>query len=458
MDLDQLLTPEWEWEESQEQPEANAADWSVSYLVEHLNRALHAVLDWDQIWVTGEVSGWKVYPSGHAYFTLKDTQGQISCTFFKFQLRRLSEPLQDGQQVRLQGKAQIYNGRLQFQVNQAERVGQGNLYEEYCRRKERLEREGLFVHARPLPILPRRVGVVTSPKGAVIRDIIQVSTRRFPGCQILLFPSAVQGSEAPAQLIAGVRALQEVPDVDVIIVGRGGGSIEDLWCFNDENLVRELFVSRVPVVSAVGHETDHTLCDFVSDHRAPTPSAAAELVWPDVRTLRQKFVNLDRHLLDRLLNLFYRYQSRLNECERVCQAESAKRMLDRKRLLVQSLLARCQQYRPDLTLQRKRMRCNELYQQLHNQITTVLRSQNQSLRLHTQQLQVLNPRQVLGRGYALVTDAQGSVLTGIKQIQEGQQLQLEMQDGCVQVEVTEKNKEDADATTAAGSNANGSAD
>ncbi|MGI6192618.1 MAG: exodeoxyribonuclease VII large subunit [Christensenellales bacterium] len=234
--------------------------------------------------LTGEVSNFRVTASGHAYFALKDEQSLIRCVMFKSDLSRLSRLPEDGSAVIIGGYVSLYakDGQYQFYARTLELAGAGELFLRFERTKKKLEERGWFDPSikKPLPKIPRTVGVVTSATGAVLHDILNVAKRRFPGYDILLAPAAVQGSEAPAELAAAIAALDGVDSVSVIIVARGGGSMEDLWAFNDERVAKAIYDCKKPVVSAVGHETDFTIADFVADLRAPTPSAAAELVWP----------------------------------------------------------------------------------------------------------------------------------------------------------------------------------
>ena len=263
--------------------------YSVSSLTAELKGALEA--RFTRIYVEAEISGWKVYPSGHAYFTLKDRDAQISAVMFASarQRCRVAAALKDGAKVLVYGNVTVYppRGNYQLMVLAAKLVGEGDLMQRYLELKAKLEAEGLFDRAkkRPLPFLPRRIGIVTSEAGAVIHDMCTVLTRRFPELEIRLFPCLVQGAEAPKSIIAGIRYFNGLMDgegwrPDLLIVARGGGSFEDLFCFNDEELVRAVSGSRLPVISAVGHETDFTLCDFAADVRAGTPSIAAEISVP----------------------------------------------------------------------------------------------------------------------------------------------------------------------------------
>jgi exodeoxyribonuclease VII large subunit len=254
------------------------------YSVASLTGEIHRMLSrsFDDIKVAGEISGWKVWTSGHAYFTLKDRQAQIRCVLFRNNLRYLRFKPQDGAAVIARGSVEVRaeRGEYQLLVSGMEPQGLGRLYEMFAELKEKLRGEGLFDEARkrPLPVFPRRIGIVTSPQGAVIRDMLTVLRRRWPGLHIRLYPTPVQGAGSAEGIVEGLDWFSASGWPDVVIVGRGGGSLEDLWSFNDERVARAIAACRVPVVSAVGHETDFTIADFVADVRAPTPSAAAEIV------------------------------------------------------------------------------------------------------------------------------------------------------------------------------------
>jgi exodeoxyribonuclease VII large subunit len=272
--------------------------WTVT----ELNRAAGELLEeaFPRVWVEGEISNWKLYPSGHAYFSLKDDGGQIASVLFRAGSKGLRFEPKDGLAVLALGRVSVYGPRGQFQliVEELEPKGKGALQLAFEQLREKLQREGLFDAARkrPLPALPRTVGVVTSPTGAVIRDILTVLGRRFPNLAVLLNPVRVQGEGAAAEIAAAIAELDRRGDVDVLIVGRGGGSMEDLWAFNEEVVARAIAASRVPVISAVGHETDFTIADFVADLRAPTPSAAAELVVESKEALEKRIDALARRL------------------------------------------------------------------------------------------------------------------------------------------------------------------
>src|SRR3990172_4997204 len=268
-----------------------AEAWSVSELNRYVRQSLEKDFRLQGVRVTGEVSGFRAYPSGHWYFTLKDEAAQVSCVLWRNRAEKLGFTPRDGDAVEAQGNVTLYETRGQYQLDVAwlERAGEGELSREFVRLKARLEAEGLFApeRKRPLPEWPRTIGLVTSPAGAALRDLLNVIRRRFPMAEVLLSPTPVQGDDAPPQIVAALHALADARP-DVIIVARGGGSLEDLWAFNDERVARAMAALPVPVVSGVGHETDFTIADFVADVRAPTPSAAAELVTPSRDQLRNQ--------------------------------------------------------------------------------------------------------------------------------------------------------------------------
>ena len=257
--------------------------------VTQVTRYVKSLLDGDyalqDLWVEGEVSNFKVTASGHAYFTLKDSEASLRCVMWRSDVRRQDMLPQDGQSVLAHGRVSVYEvaGAYQLYVDHLQPVGLGRLYLEFEALKQRLAEEGLFDPAqkRPLPPFPQRVGVVTSPTAAALRDILNVLARRYPLVQVVLSPTLVQGDQAPPQIVTAIQALNDLANIDLIIVARGGGSLEELWAFNDERVARAIAASRVPVISGVGHEVDFTIADFAADVRAPTPSAAAELAVPE---------------------------------------------------------------------------------------------------------------------------------------------------------------------------------
>jgi exodeoxyribonuclease VII large subunit len=309
------------------------------FTVSELNAAIRRTLagEFTNIWVQGEISGFKLYPSGHAYFTLKDAGAQLRCVCFRGDLRLLKVKPADGLAVLARGRLDVYEPRGEYQliVEAIELFGRAELYLAFEALKARLQSEGLFEAARkrPLPRHPRRIGIVTSPKGAVIRDMISILHRRWPGINVRLFPAQVQGAGAVEALVAGIRYFSTVPWADLVIVGRGGGSIEDLWAFNDEAVARAIAACPVPVISAVGHETDFTIADFVADVRAPTPSAAAELAVPRKEDVARQLASQIRFAYQAAHFALSRRMQRLDELDRHLRLPVLTRLAEQRRRL-----------------------------------------------------------------------------------------------------------------------------
>lgn len=382
--------------------------------VTELNRYVAAYLEKNDrlqsIQVKGEISGLKAYASGHLYFTLKDATAQVSCVMFKGQAMRLRFKPMDGTAVVLTAKASLYDrdGKFQLYVSAMNADGLGDLYLAFEQLKKQLDAEGLFnpAHKKTIPRLPRAIGVVTSPSGAVIRDIIQVLGRRFPNFRLQLIPVQVQGEGAAASIAAAIDRFNQLGQVDVLIVGRGGGSLEDLWAFNEEIVARSVYRSAIPVISAVGHETDYTICDFVADLRAPTPSAAAELAMP-VRSEEE----------DKLLRL----QNRLQ------QSLLRKSQLESQRL--DALLSRPVLAQPLQRLESERKELAFLVNALRSAQQGQLSRAERNLAVLSGKLDALSPLKVLARGYAVAKDAQGRSLVSTALVQPGDLVDVWLSDG-----------------------------
>lgn len=383
---------------------------SISQLTGYIKEKLESDLVLNNVWVRGEISNYKHHSSGHMYFTLKDKTSALRCVMFRSRNHGLNFVPADGMAVIARGYVTVYerDGQYQLCVEELQPDGVGALYTAFLQLKEKLEREGLFDQARKrrLPAYPRRVGVVTSPTGAAVRDIINVMTRRFPQTQIILIPVAVQGEAAPGQVARGIQLANQLEGIDVIIVGRGGGSIEELWAFNTEVVARSIYASRIPVVSAVGHETDFTIADFVADKRAPTPSAAAEIVVPDWREVMKYTENLTK----RLVTGMRRYTESLRE--------RAGRLTDSQQLK-----------RPKEVLYRKMQDVDYLTRRLGQTTLVRLNSKKTGLALQMTRLDSLSPLATLGRGYTICLDKRENVIKSVSQVCPGQQVKLVMLDG-----------------------------
>lgn len=368
------------------------------------------------VFVKGEISNCKYHSSGHIYFTLKDEKGIIACVMFAGSRAGLSFPLEEGQQVVVGGTIDVYerDGKYQLYAKQITLDGAGLLYEKFDRLKRRLEEMGMFApeYKQPIPRYVKTLGVVTAPTGAAVRDIINIATRRNPYVQIILYPATVQGEHAPASIVNGIRALEQL-GVDVMIVGRGGGSIEDLWAFNEEIVAQAAFDCSVPIISAVGHETDTTIIDFVADLRAPTPSAAAELAVYDFGLFLDK------------LEL---YQSTLNH--------HMEKRLELEKTRLENHKIRFKYLSPANQLQQKRVYCIDLEGQLSGLMERRLMENRHKMALLAQQLKGLSPLEKLSQGYAYVENDKGQVLNDIRNVEPEQDIRIYVKNGMVHARTT----------------------
>lgn len=397
--------------------------FSVGQLNEYIKMLLEGNPNLRDVWVQGEISGAKLYSSGHLYFSLKDSDSVLSAVMFKNSMMRMEFDPENGMKVLAHGRVSAYppRGQYQFIVDRMIPDGAGALAVAFEQLKARLGAEGLFDPARkrPLPSHPRRIGVITSPSGAAVHDIIRVAKKRCPSTEILIFPSLVQGAEAPAYLRGGIQYFNAVKDdpeqgVDLIIIGRGGGSAEDLWGFNDERLARAVAASEIPVVSAVGHEVDFTICDFVADLRAATPSAAAELSLPDKEDLSRQVQSLSTRLSAAENTRLRRYRTRLEQL-------SASRVLTS----------------PEGVWRVRRETVAGLEKRLNLSVSRHLGRKRQSMERVVASLGALNPLGVLSRGYALVQNEEGRVVPTAAELTVGDRVSLRFADGSARVRVEE---------------------
>ncbi len=393
----------------------NADALSVTELNQTVKQLLEGNPVLGDLWVEGEISGAKLYASGHLYFSLKDAESTVGAVMFRFQVGRLEFNPENGMRVLVHGRISVYEprGQYQFVADRMIPAGAGDLAVAFEQLKARLGAEGLFdpVRKRPLPPHPRRIGVVTSPSGAAVHDIIRVSRGRCPSTEILIFPSLVQGAEAAAYLRGGIQYFNTVRDdpeqaVDLIIIGRGGGSAEDLWAFNDERLARTIAASEIPVVSAVGHEVDFTICDFVADLRAATPSAAAELALPDRSDLARRVNALETRMGTA-------FDNRLRLSRKKLEALAASRVLTS----------------PEGAYRHRRESLAGLERRLMLASDRRLEVGRQNLSRVAAGLTALNPLGVLGRGYALVQDDEGHVVTSAESLRTDDLVTLRLADG-----------------------------
>ena len=393
---------------------AQKTAYTVSAVADYLKTSLESDPRLADLTVIGEVSGYRNPSSGHHYFALRDEKSVIRCVMFRS--GRGGQFLADGSQVICRGRISIYTprGDLQYYVDQIEPDGLGALQQAYEEMRKRLESEGLFERdrKRASPVIPSRIAVITSPSGAVIQDIINVLTRRYPLSEIILIPTSVQGERAAPEIVQAFNALNAMYNIDVAIVARGGGSLEDLWAFNEEIVARAIFASKVPVISAIGHETDTTIADFVADRRAPTPSAAAEIVAPDIRDLGA-YVSGFTSRIDEIISRNIRDNRSLFEMT-----------IDRMNLRI-----------PDAKLPRQRV--DDLLARARLAGQRLAESSRQKLETAEASLNALGPSKILGRGYTIARLADGSAATSAKHLSTGDKLGVTFTDGSVETTVDE---------------------
>ena len=379
----------------------------------------------NRVSVRGEISNLKYHTSGHIYFTLKDASAAIACVMFAGARGGLAFRMSNGQQVVVDGAVNVYerDGKYQLYATKIRQDGAGELYEKFLELKEELEEMGMFApeYKQPIPKFVRRLGVVTAPTGAAIRDIINIATRRNPGIRIILYPAKVQGEGAAESVAAGLAALDAL-GVDVIIVGRGGGSIEDLWAFNEETVARAIFSCHTPVISAVGHETDTTIADFVADLRAPTPSAAAELAVADVTAWLQA-LDEDALQLQRIMQRMIKdARSRLRECE-----------------------LRMRYAKPQQRLMQQKQRLDEYEERLRRAMQSLLEQTRHQLALSEERLRRLSPYEKLESGYGCILTEDGRRIRSVSQVSPGEVVQIYLADGRMTARIQEVKESKVDS-------------
>ena len=374
----------------------------------------------NRIYVKGEVSNCKYHTSGHIYFSLKDDSGSLACVMFAGNRSGLKFQMQNGQSVIVLCSISVYerDGKYQLYAREIIQDGMGLLYEKFQALKQELEEMGMFApeYKQPIPAFSRRVGIVTAPTGAAIRDIMNISYRRNPYVQLILYPALVQGEEAADSIVRGIELLDQ-SHVDVIIVGRGGGSMEDLWAFNEEKVARAIFQCETPVISAVGHETDFTIADYVADLRAPTPSAAAELAVADMAAIQGQLRDMQQRL-----------QNRMSE-----------RLSDRKKEL-EHLQEKLKYVSPQHQIQEKYQRLTDIEEELQMLMQQTMKERRHQLMIYVERMKGLSPLEKLSQGYSYTADARGKKITATEQVQPGDLLQIYVSDGQILAEVKEKKK------------------
>ncbi|MDX6915776.1 exodeoxyribonuclease VII large subunit [Pectobacterium carotovorum] len=437
---------------------------SAIFTVSRLNQTVRQLLEMEmgQIWLSGEISNLSQPSSGHWYFTLKDERAQVRCAMFRTSNRRVTFRPQNGQQVLIRASITLYEPRGDYQLlaESMQPAGDGLLQQQFEQLKQRLAAEGLFDQQfkQVLPSPAKQVGVITSASGAALHDILQVLQRRDPSLPVIVYPTSVQGAEAPLQIVRAIELANQRDECDVLIVGRGGGSLEDLWSFNDERVARAIFASRIPIVSAVGHETDVTIADFVGDLRAPTPSAAAELVSRNqlellrqIQSQRQRLeMAMDYYLAQRnrdFTRLHHRLQQQhpqLRLARQQAQLVKLRQRLDdamQQQLRQTSrrserLQQRLMQQQPQARIHRAQQRLQQLSYQMQSAVERQLNQNKQKLGIACSRLEGVSPLATLARGYNVTTAPDGKVLKNVTQITPGETLKTRLQDGWIESQVT----------------------
>lgn len=394
--------------------------WTVSELVGEISQVLQNQMDLQNCWISGELSNFKNHrASGHWYFTLKDESSSLKAVMFKSRSERVRFVPTDGIKVMIRGNIRMYEreGTIQLYAEEMEPSGLGQLYLAFEQLKKKLAEEGLFdpTRKKAIPRFPKRVGIVTSPTGAAIRDILTIMGRRHPGVSWILAPAAVQGEAAPREVAQAITRLNRYGNVDVLIVGRGGGSLEELWAFNTEVVARAIAASRIPVISAVGHETDVTISDYVADLRAPTPSAAAELAVPILQDLKFQ-----------LLQLRTRLQNEMGT------------LIERKRQHLEGIAQKGPLKDPFWRIDQNRQRLDNLHVRLQEGMTRFVADKNGILTLLAAKLNLLSPLAILGRGYSLTYDAAGNLIKSAQRVELDERVTVRLGEGSLNCQVLEK--------------------
>ncbi|CAH5995246.1 MAG: exodeoxyribonuclease VII large subunit [Citrobacter koseri] len=436
---------------------------SSIFTVSRLNQTVRLLLEQEmgQVWISGEISNFTQPASGHWYFTLKDDTAQVRCAMFRNSNRRVTFRPQHGQQVLVRANITLYEPRGDYQiiVESMQPAGEGLLQQKYELLKAKLQAEGLFdqQYKQPLPSPAHCVGVITSKTGAALHDILHVLKRRDPSLPVIIYPTAVQGDDAPGQIVRAIERANARSECDVLIVGRGGGSLEDLWSFNDERVARAIFASRIPVVSAVGHETDVTIADFVADLRAPTPSAAAEIVSRNQQELLRQIQSaqqrlgmaMDYYLANRnrrFTQLFHRLQQQHPQLRLARQQTMLERLRQRMNFALdnqlkrtasrqQRVLQRLNQQNPQPRIYRAQTRIQQLEYRLAENVRARLSATRERFGNAVTHLEAVSPLSTLARGYSVTTATDGKVLKQTRQVKAGDVLTTRLSDGWVESEV-----------------------
>ena len=392
---------------------------TVTEINEYIKWLIDGERQLQDIYVVGELSNFKKHTTGHCYFSLKDEKSEIRAVMFASYAKKLNFKPENGMKIVAHARVSVYpqSGSYQLYVDNMQPDGIGSLYLAFEQLKERLSKEGLFddAHKKPIPKYPNKIGVITSPTGAAIRDIINVSKRRYPCVNIILYPTLVQGTDAPFELTRAIEYFNIENSVDVIIIGRGGGSIEDLWAFNDENLARAIFKSKIPVISGVGHEIDFTICDFVADVRAATPSAAAEIATADIVKIKNTLEFFEHRAKSAVISTVDYYK------DKICSIKNSRLFL-----------------KPEVMLDVPKMRFSAIVENLKSTMVNINSSKRESFANINAKLLSLNPMAVLARGYGAIYNGDNELVKSSKAINIDDEIKIKLHDGSIKARVTER--------------------
>ena len=412
---------------------------SVSQLTNYIKRKISLDPNLREVYVRGEISNYRNYTSsGHRYFSLKDENSIIPAVFFKWDALGLEFEPEDGMKVLVRGKVDVYpeQGKYQLYVKELIDAGKGNLHIAFEQLKKELKAEGYFddSHKKPIPNFPEKVGVVTSPKGAAIRDIISTIKRRWPLCEIILFPSMVQGESAKYDIIKQIIKADKEFNLDTLIVGRGGGSIEDLWPFNEEKVARAIYDSNVPIISAVGHQIDYTISDFVADLRAPTPTAAAEMAVPDAYVLKSKLNDLNERITNTVRNKILENRNKLNTISKKNILKHPQSIYDHPRMNLELLIGRFENVSQQIIHDNRNKLLKLENSYIFKNPKSITKNKKDRYIKNISKLEVLNPLLTLKRGYA-IAECNEKVISSSKDVKVGDKLDIKFDDGTINTKV-----------------------
>jgi exodeoxyribonuclease VII large subunit len=436
---------------------------TVTALTRYIKKKFDVDPHMQQVFLKGEISNFKLHSRGHMYFTVKDETARIQAVMFATNNRSLTFKPENGMKVLLTGEISVFevNGNYQMYVSDMQPDGIGSLYLAYEELKKRLDQEGMFssINKKPIPSFPKKIGVITSPTGAAVRDILSTIKRRYPIGQVLIIPTLVQGEYAAPSIVKSIDKANERDDLDVLIVGRGGGSIEELWAFNEETVARAIFHSKIPIISAVGHETDYTIADFVSDLRAPTPTGAAELAVPHISELTERILQRKMRLIraakekmnfesSRLSNMkksyAFRYPKQLykqkeQQLDRVMEdlEKSMYRNIEQRKALVIKLESRFTKFQPERQITILSERYKRASKQLEKEIHALVQKKELSFHSIISKLEALSPLRIMDRGYSIAYyDNENSILKSVKDVNPGDAVKVQLKDGMIDCQVT----------------------